>query len=542
MIRGTKRPRVKAIEIIEPKAQKIDAKLNVSIHNRFDIEVIDAKTGEIKQRAQAENIICNQLWTRLLLPASYFNYIHYGTGAGTPSSSDTSLFTFLGYGTPINADEVIGFDEDEHYISLRKKIQLSETTAVGSTLTEVGIAYAAASNCLVTHAMLKDMNGNEISIAKTATDIINIYATVFVHWAASYDSGHIEFYPVNRRLVFDNYYGGSTNLLTWLAGKGEIASNYLYAWFAPGNNRRERYSGNNTTIPLNRASRITPVYNVANKTVTFVVSRLAVEQCNISGGIGCVAVGYFNFPTSSSNSVYGSLAEILLSVGGSWFSSSLITGEAIATGNGVAKDFATNYTMVSNPTIKVDGVDVVSGLVVDQNLPSNLTNMGRNFILQSLEFREGTPGLWGPNGYSCGVEDLSPNDYLYGEAATAIYYNPFYALGIASFIKKGNVGIAMSDDGATWTTISSSTSEATITVPEACRYYRYWKLWNYSDGNTQGINTITCYRTATNNIHFDTAPASGAVITADYDTPTIAKDANHVFDLTVTIQLGEYTE
>ena len=43
------------------------------------------------------------------------------------------------------------------------------------------------------------------------------------------------------------------------------------------------------------------------------------------------------------------------------------------------------------------------------------------------------------------------------------------------------------------------------------------------------------------NIHFTTAPASGAVITADYHTPTIAKDTNHVFDLTVTIQLGEYT-
>ena len=42
-------------------------------------------------------------------------------------------------------------------------------------------------------------------------------------------------------------------------------------------------------------------------------------------------------------------------------------------------------------------------------------------------------------------------------------------------------------------------------------------------------------------IHFATAPASGAVITADYHTPTIAKDTNHVFDLTVTIQLGEYS-
>ena len=53
---------------------------------------------------------------------------------------------------------------------------------------------------------------------------------------------------------------------------------------------------------------------------------------------------------------------------------------------------------------------------------------------------------------------------------------------------------------------------------------------------------ITRSRTSDANIHFDTPPAAGAVITADYTTKTIAKDENHVFDLTVTIQLGEYTE
>ena len=93
MIRGTKRPRVKAVEIIEPKAQKIDAKLNASIHNRFDIEVVDVKTGEIKQRAQAENVICNALWTRLFTPGAYFNYIHYGTGSGTPAATTSGCGT-----------------------------------------------------------------------------------------------------------------------------------------------------------------------------------------------------------------------------------------------------------------------------------------------------------------------------------------------------------------------------------------------------------------------------------------------------------------
>ena len=35
------------------------------IHNRFEIEVRDARTGEIKQRGQAENIILNRMYERL---------------------------------------------------------------------------------------------------------------------------------------------------------------------------------------------------------------------------------------------------------------------------------------------------------------------------------------------------------------------------------------------------------------------------------------------------------------------------------------------
>ena len=92
MIRGNKRPAPVSAEIAQNT--KLDAQLNCDIHNRFDIEVVDAATGEVRQRAQAQNVICNQLWPRLLTPATYFNYIHYGIGTGTPAATDTSLFTF----------------------------------------------------------------------------------------------------------------------------------------------------------------------------------------------------------------------------------------------------------------------------------------------------------------------------------------------------------------------------------------------------------------------------------------------------------------
>lgn len=42
------------------------------------------------------------------------------------------------------------------------------------------------------------------------------------------------------------------------------------------------------------------------------------------------------------------------------------------------------------------------------------------------------------------------------------------------------------------------------------------------------------------NIHFTEPPAEGAVITADYTTPVIPKDDQHVFDLTVTLTFNEH--
>ena len=64
MIRGS----VKSIS-----SSKMEHVIEMSIHNRFDIEVIDAKTGKVKQTAQAFNCICNKLWDYLLQPKSYFN-------------------------------------------------------------------------------------------------------------------------------------------------------------------------------------------------------------------------------------------------------------------------------------------------------------------------------------------------------------------------------------------------------------------------------------------------------------------------------------
>ena len=153
----------------------------IKIHNRFDIEVRDSITGELKQTAQAENILLNSIYTRLCGGSTYFVNIHFGTGTGTPVPTGTSLFTHLGTKTAVNEEVLKTFPVS----SWKRKIVLAPEEFVGQTITEVGIAWGSSSSALMTHAMIKDAEGNPISITKTALDVVTIYATVYVTFDTS---------------------------------------------------------------------------------------------------------------------------------------------------------------------------------------------------------------------------------------------------------------------------------------------------------------------------------------------------------------------
>lgn len=521
-IRGQTRPLPIKAGLIETK--KINADINASIHNRFDVEVVEAQTGKIKQRAHGENVICSQLWTRLFTPATYFGYIHYGTGSGTPAVADTSLFAFLGYGIPAVADDVYAYNRTGGYYSLRRKIQLSETTAVGSTITEVGIGYSTTAATLCTHAMLKDANGNQISIAKTSTDIINIYATVFVH-IGSYDSGNI----VIEQPIFNYSASAATYgpIQFWLLG---ISSGIkAYPVFSPGGIFQHTLE---TLTDGYVGAVMTTTFSSSNKTLTLTATRVAVASANIGHGFGSIMLcdyGYKGYMPWT--------PMIGLKVGGSWLASSAITGEPIGTGDGTTVDFQTGFDRISNATIYVNGV-AQSGVTVGNNLPFNYTDMGRYFEQIEIGVSSGVYNseftVPTPIAQVCyPIYDTWANVGNY-----AIFYNPFYSYGIKSF-SQSCAGVYVSDDLTTWVDITSQTAN----VSAAYRTYKYWKVVSTltSSGTSHIFNMAADTITSSNNIHFATPPASGAVITADYTTKTIAKDANHVFDLTVTINLGEYS-
>lgn len=523
MVRGQVRPINKKIS-----ALKKDAKIN--IHNRFDVEVVNAETGNVKKKAYAENIVLDALWVRLLSPNTYFNYIHYGTGTGTLVASRTSLFSFLG-AKATGSDASINFNYEEGWFSFQKSIKLLETEHVGATLTEVGIGYGSSTGNLVTHAQLKDMNGNPISITKSDTDIINIYATVFVHWNPNgYESGSINFAPIYSDFInSNNKYG--IRFFTFLGGlESPPPTGVIYTIGEPF----RQYASVNEAVSGAKTAVFT--YSATQKKISINPIRLEADAFNSEAGLQGVSLAY-------KQSYSYELCSLGFNIGKMF--PSTIAGEAIATADGTTKDFTTAFPFVtSGSKVYVDGIEQTAGVTIDEDTPNN-KNIGPYMRVLKLVEPPNTQVFYVPipgQSNSLGNQNITGGE--------CIFENPYYLLGLDSYCASG-LTVYTSDDMETWTQISStghsSAAGLYTAVSAEHKNKRFWKIvsrgnYNGAGSKYSGMTSIFCnHFDVYKNIHFETAPPEGAVITADYTTKTVAKDSNHVFDFSFEITLGEKT-
>jgi len=526
MIRGNKRP--------VPQTQPLKLDFRASIHNRFDVEVIDAATGELKQKAQAFNVICNTFWDRLFhtesnawKPQQRFAYVLYGKGSGTPAATDTGLFNRIG---ALSASPALSIDRKNGVGKAQAMVTLNAEDAVGQTITELGIGYDTT-HC-VTHAMLQDMNGNPISIVKTNTDVINIYATVFLHWPnGGWYSGAVNFY-------WNNYPESMLNVLLdygHTSYPNQLRIGRASTRTGDGWNTFDTQMGTNTTTA-----------NRSNKTVS-VSGRYAAATANMAIRALYVGWGYVQ------NQSWYSHDGFLCLVFGSWFSPPAITAEAVGTGNGSTKAFSTKFPVKSNATVYVNGTEA-SGVTVRSG-PPDATKLITYFnqLIASNASALSASGM--PLYEEAAIPLQDDKLYFYNEigpgGVTHAYENPFYSVGVASFYINfyyyytNSIKIQASDDCASWSDVGTAQQNGTISVPAALRTKRYFRFVNMDNSNAN----LKCYITATavaadttHNIVFETAPASGAVITCTYTPDCIAKDSDHVFDATVTLTLDEYQE
>lgn len=515
MVRGTNR------QIPTPPAKRID--VGTSIHNRFDIEIVDPVSGEVKQKAYAENVICKGLWSTLLAGNAYNAYIHYGDGSGTPSANDTSLFSFLGYASSSNFSA--DYDRDNQVYSLTKKAVLNETVAVGKTITEIGIASSTSATSLVTHAMLRDMNGNLVSLVKSDTDIFNIYATVFIHLTTPNGVRYLE---IARGGCYTNtssdfYSQPFRGYLSHLAGADSKPTKGRFTFtggYVPPQSNYYNYSSVS--------------YDTTNRTMTVSFSRLGATTYNDLRGIKKILLGV-HYETSPDFRADEFAFEI--DNDNDWYPKTEIRDEAVGTGDGVTCDFGTKFNFAENAVVKVDSVPVEA--VVDFGCAKN--SIGHYLRL----IRSPGSNIGSYSGFNQRVQMSYTNETqfrvyrnLSGDPSMYhVYENTRYQTnGISKIANYNYIAIAVSNDLNEWIELGYPTN-----IPEQYQHYRYWKIWNdkssdYYDTTFTHTGTLP---TATN-IHLTTPPPAGSVITIDYDAVCVGKDENHVFDFSVTFSLNEY--
>jgi hypothetical protein len=147
----------------------------VQIRNKFLIQVKDAETEEVKESFEAFNTVTNYFLDLLTAGGTILPNILYGSGTGTPSITDIKLFTAVGS----KAASVVTSSAVFPILHTTKTCRLGAAEHVGVTLTEVGFGTSSLTSQLQTHAMIVDSEGASIAITKSATDIIDIYATVY---------------------------------------------------------------------------------------------------------------------------------------------------------------------------------------------------------------------------------------------------------------------------------------------------------------------------------------------------------------------------
>jgi len=534
MIKGTTRP-------VPPPTLKLD--LRASIHNRFDVEVYDAVTGELKQKAQAFNVICNTFWSRLLnvssnkwSPLARFNYVIFGGGSGTPSAADTELFSRIGSRSVSTFTDTN--DRRTGVASRQAVATLNAEDNVGAVITELGIGYD--STHITTHALLQDMNGNPISIEKTDTDVIKIYATIFVHWPdGGWYGGSVNFIS-----GFGSGSGSDYGFLNVLTGHhGDIYNQQTSVYFIKAGKHVTQADGSN------KSDTNTLTVDGANRKVT-VKSRYAAATANLP----IRALWMFDYFGGGN---YGFTTMLLVLTLGNWYTAPAISGEAVGTGTGAKTGFATAFPVKTGGAVYVDGV--AASDVTVRSGPADATNMEQWFnMLNGISASRGAISASGAPLYSYngGAESvtsdgihmtLNPGYYLYA------LENPFYSLGISKFSVKSTssnaaITIEASDDCANWTTVATATagynSYVDIAVPADLKNKKYFRFSNSGSSGSGSrqyyIHAVADVADTASNIIFQTAPASGAVITADYTPDCVAKDSNHVFDMEVSLTFGEY--
>lgn len=497
-------------------------KAGVNFHNRFDI----VKNGEWV--GFAENIILDQMYSRLCNLQTYFVNIHFGVGTGTPTPTRTSLFSHLGTKAATTEEIIKAFPTGKW----TRKITLNTEEFVGSTITEVGISFGATNTNLVTHAMIKDAEGNPLSITKTALDVIIIYASVFV----TFTQGDVVFSDTIVSNALVDYLIGGTTLSSW-------QDFVLYETpFLTGASTIIATLG--TDYPRVQKQHVS---EVANKKIKW-TNRFQITEGNMD--IGLLALKDILIAESRNVNVFGSHNRVEVNIG---------------VGDGVKTTFRLPNRFIKNLIVKVDGVVTNDYTLVNsakaydvpiaiQNTNSikPLLGSGQFFEIDQVEkvyYVVIEDWKSGPQHLLISFENFTPKTV---DVVRNPYDNQVNPQTSDTILISSDSKYLRIDRGSSrsprYTYMSLLGNKFTLlgtTAPTGVTWVGLTKspapfgyeISGFTSGQVPRIKKI--YEDAITDVVFNNPVVNNGVVTADFTTECIPKTSDYVLDVTFEIQFGE---
>lgn len=466
------------------------AEAGVSFHNKFLIERINAKTGEILQTGYGENLILDRGFDQVCAFAPYFTYIHYGEGDDDLSAARTTLFEPVGYKTAT----IVSSENAYPVSSVTKMIELgTQDAANGKTLTEVGISESISA--INTHAMIRDANGKLLSIPKTQDDIIRIYATVFAEF--EHPSDNLKFvFPDNA--ITKYFIDHTVPSLNVMAGK--ISEDVDVGFITFGEKSGARTNGDKTSRYNKLKARFLVVE--ANTDITHLMAR---------------------------NMLTLSLPEVGV------FEGHNIQNQIVGTGTGSQTDFKTKIShLATDIEVYVDG-----NIIDESNYSFAFLNTRGDFVPNEIV----SPTGGHVNFFDDNLETTSaiPSSSLYFSTNEEVGALHFYAKqGSASNVL---FDIGYSKDGADYDTMRlnalANFSRVTIVLPYPAKYFYVKGPYSYSNVIIGEIKFGLDFSSV---LKLNNPPGDDELVEVSYKTPYMPKDDKHETEVEFVINFAEAAE
>ena len=527
------------------------ARQNAFVHNKFDVTVKDAMTGEIKQEAVGYNVITDMYFTVMLNSSarSPLYYIAFGSGTGTPSASDTNLFARIDSLRPTTLETVYAYPTSH----ITKQIVLNADQYNGRTITEVGFdssytprGSGRSTTALVTHALLQDSEGHQIAIQKTNTDVVYITATFYCTYTSG-GFGNNGIYPS----------AAENDLIKWIFGE---FSETLYLRTYHRNLTRSDELNNRYMYSKSSSFSSKTTCDVSARTLTITDFSILSEE----GGTNCIrcigfpGIGAFNFPDSSVMTGYP------------------VTAKTIGTGDGSTKDFNMGVPVIKGNSVQIFVNDTEMTEGTDYTVDYDGSNSTDNYCeyysaglslkytpnqvkfgnsdSQSLSNTYRDPFLFVSHNcltlapYSADITQATPiwMDFLTAKTCNTLKFSMISL----SNTELNTLVIEYSDDNENWNTVTWTRDGTVYKWTDTSA--RYWRIyvsnytWNQRLENSQDYRNLDGTSTAAKvflgraatSLHFTNPPAADSIITANYQLDVPYKTENNLIRISVVITLG----